>query len=74
MQKLSPDKIFIPAPPNNLCACNDCPHMKLNTLEKVYLSLLYEIPEIQMEEKLRMAAKIPMDRMMEISKNAGLVG
>ena len=74
MQKLSPEKTFIPAPPNNLCACNDCPHMKLNTLEKVYLSLLYEIPEIQMEETLRLAAKIPMDRMMEISKNAGLVG
>jgi len=74
MQKLSPEKTFIPAPPNNLCACNDCPHMKLNTLEKVYLSLLYEIPEIQMEETLRKAAKIPMDRMMEISKKAGLVG
>jgi quinolinate synthase len=74
MQKLSPDKTFIPAPPNNLCACNDCPHMKLNTLEKVYLALLYEIPEIQMEETLRVAAKIPMDRMMEISRKAGLVG
>lgn len=74
MQKQSPEKTFIPAPPNNLCACNDCPHMKLNTLEKVYLSLLYEVPEIQMEETLRQAAKIPMDRMMEISKKAGLVG
>ncbi|MCX6263311.1 MAG: quinolinate synthase NadA [Bacteroidetes bacterium] len=74
MQKLSPDKTFIPAPPNNLCACNDCPHMKLNTLEKVYLALLYEIPEIQMDETLRLAAKIPMDRMMEISRMAGLVG
>jgi quinolinate synthase len=74
MQKLSPEKTFIPAPPNNLCACNDCPHMKLNTLEKVYISLLHEIPEIQMEEKLRLAAKIPMDRMMEISRQAGLVG
>jgi quinolinate synthase len=74
MQKQSPEKTFIPAPPNNLCACNDCPHMKLNTLEKVYLSLLYEVPEIQMEETLRLAAKIPMDRMMEISKKAGLVG
>jgi quinolinate synthase len=48
--------------------------MKLNTLEKVYLALLYEIPEIQMEETLRVAAKIPMDRMMEISIKAGLVG
>ena len=74
MQKLSPEKTFIPAPPNNLCACNDCPHMKLNTLEKVYLCLQYEIPEIQMEESLRLAAKIPMDRMMEISRKAGLVG
>jgi len=74
MQKLSPEKTFIPAPPNNLCACNDCPHMKLNTLEKVYLCLQYEIPEIQMEETLRIAAKIPMDRMMEISRKAGLVG
>jgi len=74
MQKSSPEKTFIPAPPNNLCACNDCPHMKLNTLEKVYLSLLYEIPEIQMEETLRVAAKIPMDRMMEISRKGGLVG
>jgi quinolinate synthase len=74
MQKLSPEKTFIPAPPNNLCACNDCPHMKLNTLEKVYISLLHEIPEIQMEENLRLAAKVPIDRMMEISRKAGLVG
>lgn len=74
MQKLSPDKTFIPAPPNNLCACNDCPHMKLNTLEKLYIALLKEIPEIQMEENLRLAAKVPMDRMMEISKRAGLIG
>jgi quinolinate synthase len=48
--------------------------MKLNTLEKVYISLLHEIPEIQMEENLRLAAKIPIDRMMEISRQAGLVG
>ncbi|HMU71419.1 MAG TPA: quinolinate synthase NadA, partial [Ferruginibacter sp.] len=57
MQKMSPDKTFIPAPPNNNCACNDCPHMKLNTLEKVYLALRYEIPEITMDEELRIAAK-----------------
>lgn len=74
MQKLSPEKTFIPAPPNNLCACNDCPHMKLNTLEKVYISLLHEIPAIEMEESLRLAAMVPMDRMMEISRRAGLVG
>ena len=74
MQKASPEKTFIPAPPNNLCACNECPHMKLNTLEKLYNALLYEVPEIQMEESLRLAAKLPMDRMMEISRKAGLIG
>ncbi|MEN9599830.1 MAG: quinolinate synthase NadA [Bacteroidota bacterium] len=74
MQQASPYKTFIPAPPNNSCACNDCPHMKLNTLEKLYACLAYEVPEIEMEESLRIAAKKPMDRMMEISKAAGLIG
>ena len=74
MQQNSPNKTFIPAPPTNSCACNDCPHMKLNTLEKLYLCMQYEQPEIIMDEKLRLAAKIPMDRMMEISKAAGLIG
>jgi quinolinate synthase len=72
MMKASPDKTFIPAPPNNSCACNDCPHMKLNTLEKVYLCMEYETPEIIMEEELRLAAKKPIDRMLEISRKAGL--
>src|ERR1700749_3830765 len=57
MQKKNPDKIFIPAPPNNSCACNDCPHMKRNTLDKLYLCMEYEMPEILMGEELRMAAK-----------------
>jgi quinolinate synthase len=70
----SPNKTFIPAPPNNSCACNDCPHMKLNTLEKLYLCMEYELPEIQMEESLRVQAKQPIDRMLEISKKAGLLG
>lgn len=74
MQQLMPAKTFIPAPPNNSCACNDCPHMKLNTLEKLYLCMMYEKPEILMDEELRLAAKKPMDRMMEISKAAGLIG
>ena len=52
MIKNSPDKTFIPAPPNNACACNDCPHMKLNTLEKIYIALKYEQPELLMDEKL----------------------
>jgi len=72
MMKASPGKTFIPAPPNNNCACNDCPHMKRNTLEKIYLCMEYEIPEILMEEELRRAAKKPIDKMLEISKAAGL--
>lgn len=74
MQQNSPNKTFIPAPPTNSCACNDCPHMKLNTLEKLYLCMEYEVPEITMDETLRLAAKKPMDRMMEISRAAGLIG
>ena len=74
MQHNSPNKTFIPAPPNNNCACNDCPHMKLNTLEKLYLCMEYELPEITMDENLRLAAKKPMDRMMDISQKAGLIG
>lgn len=72
MMKVNPLKTFIPAPPNNSCACNDCPHMKRNTLEKIYLCMEYEMPEITMDEELRLAARKPIDRMLEISKSAGL--
>jgi quinolinate synthase len=72
MQKNNPGKTFIPAPPDNSCACNDCPHMKLNTLEKLYLCMKYELPEIKMEEGLRIAAKKPIDKMLEISAKYGL--
>lgn len=72
MQKASLQKTFIPAPPDNSCACNDCPHMKLNTLEKLYLCMEYETPEITMEEELRKAAQKPIDRMLEISARYGL--
>lgn len=72
MQKLNPGKTFIPAPPNNSCACNDCPHMKLNTLEKLYLCMEYEQPEILMAEDLIIAARKPIERMLEISKKYGL--
>ncbi|MBS1628190.1 MAG: quinolinate synthase NadA [Bacteroidetes bacterium] len=74
MQQTAPDKTLIPAPPNNSCACNDCPHMKLNTLEKLYLCMEYELPELIMDESLRIAAKKPIDKMLEISKAAGLIG
>lgn len=72
MQKSSPHKTFIPAPPNNSCACNDCPHMKLNTLEKLYISMKYEMPEILMDEEIRLAARRPIERMLEISRHFGL--
>lgn len=72
MIKASPDKTFIPAPPNNSCACNDCPHMKLNTLEKVYLCLKYEQPELNLPEELRVKALKPIRKMLEISKQHGL--
>ena len=67
MQIQSPDKTFIPAPPDNMCACNDCPYMKLNTLEKLYLCMEYEEPQIIMDEQLLIASKKPIERMLEIS-------
>lgn len=72
MQKASPDKTFIPAPPNNSCACNDCPYMKLNTLEKIYNALKYEQPELLMDENLLLSAKKPILRMLELSSRFGL--
>ncbi|HEV2478508.1 MAG TPA: quinolinate synthase NadA [Puia sp.] len=67
MQLSSPQKTFIPAPPTNNCACNDCPHMKLNTLEKLYLCMEYEQPELIMDYDLMIAARKPLERMLEIS-------
>jgi quinolinate synthase len=72
MQLSSPEKSFIPAPPTNNCACNDCPHMKLNTLEKLYLCMQYEQPELLMDPELMYAARKPIDRMLEISAKYGL--
>lgn len=69
MQKLNPDKIFIPVPPvDSTCGCNDCKYMRLNTLEKVYKCLLYEQPEILVDEELRKKAVKPIERMLELSK------
>ncbi|MFM6975639.1 MAG: quinolinate synthase NadA [Sphingobacteriaceae bacterium] len=72
MEKANPGKTFIPAPPNNSCACNDCPHMKLNTLEKLYLCLKNENPEISLPETTIEKAKKPIERMLEISAQLGL--
>ena len=72
MQKSSPTKTFIPAPPNNNCACNDCPYMKLNTLEKIYIALKYEQPELLMDAELIKKAKLPIVKMLELSAKFGL--
>jgi quinolinate synthase len=73
MELKNPNKLFIPGPPDNSCACNNCPHMKLNTLEKLYLCMQYELPELILEESLRIAAKKPIDRMLAISEQYGLI-
>ena len=67
MQKTSPSKKFIPAPPDSNCACNECPYMRLNTLEKVYLAMKNRSPEIVLNESIRQAALKPMQRMLEMS-------
>ncbi len=67
MEKAAPDKTYIPAPPNNSCSCNECPFMRLNTLEKLYVCLRDETPELQMPEALREAARTPIERMLALS-------
>ncbi len=67
MEKACPDKKFIAAPPDNNCACNECPHMKLNTLEKLYQCMKNKTPEITMNEELRGKALTPILRMLEMS-------
>ncbi|MFZ4545246.1 MAG: quinolinate synthase NadA [Saprospiraceae bacterium] len=74
MEKASPDKTFIPAPPDNNCACNECPHMKRNTMEKLYLCLKYELPEILLPDWVIKEGRASIDRMMEVSAKAGLLG
>lgn len=72
MQKASPNKTFIPAPPDNHCACNECPHMKRNTLEKLYLCMKYELPEILLPDWVIDKGRASIDRMLEVSARAGL--
>ncbi|EAW34063.1 quinolinate synthase NadA [Lyngbya sp. PCC 8106] len=67
MQKEARDKQFIPAPPMNSCACNECPHMRLNTLEKLYLAMKNRTPEITLPENIRVAALKPIQRMLAMS-------
>ncbi|WCL82765.1 quinolinate synthase NadA [Saprospira sp. CCB-QB6] len=71
MEKANPEKTFIPAPPNNTCACNECPHMKRNTMEKLYLCMKHELPEIHLQEKQIVEGRKCIDRMLEVSAKAG---
>mgnify|MGYP003292296339 FL=1 len=73
MKKKCGDKVFIPAPPeDSTCACNDCNFMKLNTLEKLYNCLKYEQPVIEVDEEIAEKARIPIQRMLDISEKLGL--
>ena len=67
MEKEAAGKRFIPAPPTTNCACNECPYMRLNTLEKLYLSMRNRAPEIILPEEVRAAALRPIQRMLEMS-------
>jgi quinolinate synthase len=67
MQLARPDATLIPAPGSGHCQCSECPYMKLNSLEKIYLSLRDLRPEITMEETLREKALKPIARMLEMS-------
>ncbi|MBM4176156.1 MAG: quinolinate synthase NadA [Ignavibacteria bacterium] len=67
MKKACPEKIFIPAPPDSNCACNECPHMKKNTMEKLYLCMRNKKPEIVLNKDLIEKALIPIKRMLELS-------
>jgi quinolinate synthase len=69
MTKARPDKIFIPAPGNDsTCACNDCSYMKLNSLQKLYICLKFEQPEVTLSNDVIQKARIPIQRMLDISK------
>lgn len=73
MQKQAPNKNFIPVPPEVSegsvgCSCNECAYMRLNTLEKLYHCLLNETPEIEVNKAIIERAKLPIDRMLELSK------
>ena len=67
MKKVAPNKQFIPAPAMNNCACNECPYMRLNTLEKLYLAMKNKTPEIILPEDIRVAALKPIQRMLQMS-------
>ena len=73
MRRLSPTKVFIPAPPNDsTCACNECSFMRLNTLKKLYMCLLNEAPEVLIDENIRIKAEVPIRKMLDLSNKLKL--
>ncbi len=73
MRKNSPHKEFLIVPSDETCSCNDCPYMKLNTMEKLYLTLKNEKPSILLDSEIIEKAKKPIERMLDISRNLGLI-
>lgn len=73
MQKRSPDKEFLIVATDETCNCNDCPYMKLNTLEKLYLALKNESPAIEIPENVMDEARKPIEKMLELSAELGLI-
>lgn len=71
MRKAAPGKEFIAAPPTNQCSCNECPHMRRNTLEKLYLCMRDLTPRLEMDEALRQRALLPIQAMLEMSEGIG---
>ena len=67
MEKIAPEKILIPAPPEKNCNCNECPYMKLNTMEKLYLCMKNKAPQINLEPELISKALLPIEKMLEMS-------
>ena len=67
MEQAAPNKLFIPAPSTDNCACNECPYMRLNTLEKLYLAMKNKTPEITLPEDIRARALKPIQKMLEMS-------
>ncbi|HQQ02027.1 MAG TPA: quinolinate synthase NadA [Bacteroidales bacterium] len=73
MKKRSPDKLFLVAPADETCSCNDCPYMKMNNLENLYQCMLDESPEIELDADIAERALKPIEKMLKISKIAGLI-
>ena len=73
MQKDSPNKEFLVVPSDETCSCNDCPYIKLNTMEKLYLALKNEKPSISLDDDIIEKAKKPIEKMLDISKSLNLI-